>query len=220
MGGAANDNILGLQLLLDGILEPVGVQRGAGFTEQIQFVEVQGDIRAAVGQGHGAGHGADGRCITQIDLAAGGRDSCGLVCIIIGDRLIHTGAGEGLAGGGGQRRDGVEDHLAAGLAGGGDQVGEGAAGGGDHRVVKEAVAEQVGGGGAVGGVLPGKLHQLVGDALVRRLLPLELGVLLLQLGDLLLVALHHALDHGLGVQTAGQAGDDVAVSAAVDTAGG
>ena len=126
----------------------------------------------------------------------------------------------GIPGGLGQLSHGVEHNGAAALAGGAHQIGIGPVGGGEDRVVEEAGAEQVGGGGVVGHILAGKLHQLVGDALIGGLLPLEHGTVLPQLCNFLLVPLYHALDHGLGVHSAGQAGNDVAVSDPIDAGRG
>ena len=136
-------------------------------------------------------------------------------CIQIG------AAAGGIAGSLGQLGHALEQDGAAAGAGGGDLVGKRAAG--DHlgRAGEESGAGQVVGGIiGKGHVVPVEFHQLVGDALIRLLLPQQLGPVLGQLGDLLLIAVHQPLDHGFRVQTTGETGDDIGVAAAVNAIGG
>ena len=204
---ATGGNLLLLQLVLEGRLEFGGVQSAVGLVEQLQLPEVQRDLLIAILQSKGAAHGAQRLFFVQLDRLAftNGAQPRGVV---------------GIPGGLGQLSHGVEHNGAAALAGGAHQIGIGPVGGGEDRVVEEAGAEQVGGGGVVGHILAGKLHQLVGDALIGGLLPLEHGTVLPQLCNFLLVPLYHALDHGLGVHSAGQAGNDVAVSDPIDAGRG
>lgn len=77
--------------------------------------------------------------------------------------------------------------------------------GGDDGIGEEGGTHQVGVGVDIGGVVPVKLHQLVGDALDALLLPLQLGVFLLEGLNFLLVALYHAGNQLFGIQPAGKA---------------
>ena len=195
---AAGGNLLLLQLVLEGRLEFGSVQSAVGLVEQLQLSEVQRDLLVAILQSKGAAHGAQRLFFAQLDRLA------------LSKGRVQPGGVMGIPGGLGQLCHGVEHNGAAALAGGAHQIGIGPVCGG----------EQVGGGGVVGHILAGKLHQLVGDALIGGLLPLEHGTVLPQLCNFLLVPLYHALDHGLGVHSAGQAGNDVAVSAPIDAGRG
>ena len=184
------------------------VQSAVGLVEQLQLSEVQRDLLVAILQSKGAAHGAQRLFFAQLDRLA------------LSKGRVQPGGVMGIPGGLSQLFYSVEHNGAAALAGGAHQIGIGPVGGGEDRVVEEAGAEQVGGGGVVGHILAGKLHQLVGDALIGGLLPLEHGTVLPQLCNFLLVPLYHALDHGLGVHSAGQAGNDVAVSDPIDAGRG
>ena len=167
--------------------------------------DAQGDAGAAVGEGQAAGHGAVGDGVLHVDLFALNAHAVAGIQVALG--LV--------AGAGGKLLDGVEDHVAGALAGHADLVlilaQSGHGGGG----VEEAGGEQVGVGG-VGGVLAADVDQLGDHAAVGLLLPFDLGVFLLELGDFLGVALDQLLDHAFGVHTAGQAADGV--FAVVETA--
>lgn len=202
-GAAAGGDLLVVQLLLDGGLQFGGVQLAVLVGKALGVGEVDGHLAVAVVDGQRAGQLAQLEVAVQIHLAVAGH------VVAVGAVGVEVVAGDGVAGGGGQLLHGVQHHGAVGLAGGGHQRGVGAVGGGFDRVVEEAGTQQVGIGIDIGGVVPVKLHQFVRNALDGLLLPLQFCVFLLERLDLLLVALHHAGDQLLGVQTAGQAGNDV-----------
>ena len=115
--------------------------------------------------------------------------------------------------------DAVDYNITAALAGCCNHVGIFALGRGNNRIVKERRTHQIGGRLGIGHILSAEFHQFVGDALVSCLLPLNHSLVLLQFQDLLLIPLHHALDHGLGIHTAGKTGNHIICPIAVNAAG-
>ena len=213
IAAAADGDVLLLQLVVDGLFQGCGVKGAVVRPEKLLLVEVDGDFLVAVGDGERAFQIAGLHFLSEVEGRAAGEG----VAADGGELLAVGGVGRR----GGQLLDGVQDDVAAALARGGHKVRVIALGSGEDGAVEKAGAGQVGARGIeVRGIIALKLQQLVGDALIRLLLPLEGGVFFLEILDFLLIALDHAGDQLFGIQAAGQARDDIIGPVSVDAGAG